>query len=85
MLRTRSSLACTSPPSLAPAVVLALSAFVTDAGLLYISVLATGTVLTVLAGWGVSRTAGIAVSLGRHTATRLLAVLPFCVVVVSSR
>jgi len=62
---------------LAPAVVLALSAFVTDAGLLYISVLATGTVLTVLAGWGVSRTAGIAVSLGRHTATRLLAVLPF--------
>ena len=62
---------------LAPVVVLGLSTFVTDAGLLYISLLATGTVLTVVSGWGVSRTAGLAVDLGRHTATRLLAAFPF--------
>jgi len=61
----------------APAVVLGLSTVVTDAGLLYISALAIGTVFTVLAGWGVSRTVGLAVSLGRHTATWLLAALPF--------
>jgi len=61
---------------LAPAVVLALSAFVTDAGL-PTSVCSPPARCLLYSRAGASRTAGIAVSLGRHTATRLLAVLPF--------
>ena len=62
---------------LAPALVLALSRAVTDAGILYVGFLVAVVGVTAVAGWAVSRTPGLAVSLGRHEAVWLLAVLPF--------
>lgn len=62
---------------LAPALVLALSGVVTDAAVLYVGFLVAVTGVTGVAGWVVSRTAGLAVSLGRSDAVWLLAVLPF--------
>lgn len=61
----------------APALVIALSRFITDTAVLYIGALVAVTCVTVVAGWAVSRTPGFAVSLGRHDAVWLLVVLPF--------
>lgn len=61
----------------APALVLAVSRVVADAAVLYISLLVAVTGVTALAGWAVSRTPGLAVSLGRHDAVWVLVVLPF--------
>lgn len=62
---------------LAPALVLALSRFVDGAAGLYVGFLVAVTGVTVVAGWGVARTPGLAVRLGGHPAVWLLAVLPF--------
>ena len=62
---------------LAPALVLALSRVVMNAAVLYVGFLVAVAGVTAVAGWTVSRTPGLAVSLGRHDAVWLLAVLPF--------
>jgi len=61
----------------APALVLAVSRVIADAAVLYISLLVAVTGVTAVAGWIVSRTPGMAVTLGRHDAVWLLVVLPF--------
>ncbi|WP_233745330.1 hypothetical protein [Halobacterium bonnevillei] len=61
----------------APAVVLALSRVVADAAVLYVGLLVAVTGVTAAAGWAVSRTPGLAVSLGRRDAVWVLVVLPF--------
>ncbi|MFC6862827.1 hypothetical protein ACFQGE_05060 [Halomicroarcula sp. GCM10025817] len=63
---------------LAPALVLGLSRAVTDAAVLYVGFLVAVASVTVVASGIVSRTPGLAVSLGRYDAVWLLAVLPFC-------
>jgi len=62
---------------LAPVAVLALSRSTSDGGMLYIGFLAAVTLFTSLAGWGVSRIPGLAVSLGERDTTWLLVVVPF--------
>lgn len=61
----------------APALVLGLSRVVADAAVLYIGLLVAVTGVTAAAGWIVSRTHGLAVSLGRHDAVWVLIMLPF--------
>jgi hypothetical protein len=63
---------------LAPALVLGLSRVVTDAAVLYVGFLVAVAGVTAVASGIVSRMSGLAVSLGRHDAVWLLAVLPFC-------
>lgn len=62
---------------LAPIAVLVLSRMTSDGGILYVGFLAAVTAIAAVAGWRVSRTPGLAVSLGGHTAAWLLAILPF--------
>lgn len=62
---------------IAPALVLALSRVVADAAVLYIGLLVAVATVTAVAGWAVSRTPGLAVSLGRRDAVWLLVALPF--------
>lgn len=62
---------------LTPVVMLGLARAIADAAILYISFLGAVTGITIVAGWAVSRTAGLAVSLGRRDVTWLLAVVPF--------
>jgi len=60
-----------------PVVMLGLARALADAAILYIGFLGAVTGITIVAGWAVSRTAGLAVSLGRRDATWLLVVVPF--------
>ncbi|WP_380679287.1 hypothetical protein [Salinigranum sp. GCM10025319] len=62
---------------LTPAVTLAAGTAVRDAATLYVGFLAVWAAITALAGWRISRTDGLAVRIGRHDASWLLAVLPF--------
>lgn len=61
----------------APAVMLGLSRVIDDAAVLYIGFLVAVTGITAVAGWVVSWTPGLAVSLGRRDANWLLAAVPF--------
>lgn len=63
---------------LAPALVLGLSRVVTDAAVLYVGFLVAVAGVTAVASGIVTRMPGLAVSLGRHDAVWLLAVVPFC-------
>ena len=62
---------------LTPAVTLVAALAVGNAAALYVGFLAVWAVVTTLAGWGISRTDGLAVRIGRRDASWLLVVVPF--------
>ncbi|WP_318568300.1 hypothetical protein [Salinigranum marinum] len=64
---------------LTPAAILVASIVVQNAAALYVGFLGVWAAVTVLAGWGISRTRGFAVRLGRSDASWLFVVVPFVV------
>ncbi|WP_198667968.1 hypothetical protein [Saliphagus sp. LR7] len=62
---------------LAPLAVLVFARATSNGGLLYLGFLTVLTVIATVVGWTVSRTSGLAVSLGGRTTAWLLVVLPF--------
>lgn len=66
---------------LAPVVVLGLAGVTSNAAVLYLGFLGAVAGIATVAGWGVSRSHGLAVRLGGTTAVWLLAVVPFAWVI----
>ena len=65
----------------APMVVLGLSAITSSAAVLYLSLLGAIASVAAIAGWGVSRTRGLAVTIGRTVLAWFLPIAPFAWVV----
>jgi hypothetical protein len=62
---------------LTPAVILVAAIAVRDTAVLYVGFLAVWAGITTLAGWGIARTRGLAVRIGRRDASWLLVGVPF--------